>query len=366
MKKILIVVGTRPNFIKVTQFKKIVSTYKNLEVKIVHTGQHYDEMMSGVFFKQFDLVPDFFLNSSKDTVLGQMASIMISLEKLILNKYLPDLIIVPGDVNSTLAASLVANKLSIKLAHLESGLRSFDNCMPEEYNRKLTDELADYLFVTESSGLVNLQNEKKEGQVYLVGNTMIDSIFHFQKEIESSSILKDLKVNMDFVLLTMHRPSNVDTEKGIMKIVKLLQKLSQKHLVVFPVHPRTRKKIIDYNLLELINNENIILTNAMGYFEFQNLIKNCKFVLTDSGGIQEESTYYQKPCLTLRDNTERPITVEEGSNTLIPFELDVIYNQITVIEEGNYKKGVVHKKWDGSATKRIVKIISNEILSNEG
>jgi len=362
LKKILIVVGTRPNFIKVTQYKKEIARYKNLELKIVHTGQHYDQDMSGIFFEQFNLKPDYFLNSDNSTVIAQMTSIMLNLEYLIENTYKPDLIIVPGDVNSTLASSIVANKLNIKLAHLESGLRSFDKNMPEEHNRILTDQLADFLFVTEPSGLENIKLEKIKGKSFFVGNTMIDSIFHFNDKIKRSTIMADLKINQPFVLITMHRPSNVDSRVGIQKIINLLIELSKKYQVVFPIHPRTLKSIKEYEFYNLINTDRIILTKALGYFQFQNLIANCKFILTDSGGIQEESTYRQIPCITLRNNTERPITVDEGTNTLVPFNLTDIFRNISKIENNEYKKGKIPEKWDGQATKRIIDIINNEIF----
>jgi len=362
MKKVLIVVGTRPNFIKITQFKKVIEDYDNIELRIVHTGQHYDQDMSGVFFEQFGLKPDFFLNFDNSSVISQMTSIMTSLEQLIKDTFTPDLIIVPGDVNSTLASSIVANKLNIKLAHLESGLRSFDRNMPEEHNRIVTDQLADYLFVTEPSGLKNIESEKIKGKPYFVGNTMIDSIFHFDSEIKESTILEKLHIEQKFVLLTMHRPSNVDSKTGIEKIVNLLIELSKKYQIVFPIHPRTLSSIKEHGLYDTINIESIILTKALGYFEFQKLIESCKFILTDSGGIQEESTYRQVPCLTLRNNTERPITIKEGTNTLVPFDLNEIFKNIEIIENNQYKKGKIPEKWDGQTTKRIVEIINNEIL----
>jgi len=362
-KKILIVVGTRPNFIKVTQFKKEALKYKNLILKIVHTGQHYDQTMSGVFFKQFNLEPDYYLNADNSSVISQMSSIMSKLETLIINEYKPDLIIVPGDVNSTLASALVANKLSIKLAHLESGLRSYDKDMPEEHNRILTDHLSDYLFVTEQSGLNNISKEGLNGKPFFVGNTMIDSVFHFSDEIDNSPILKNLNLKNDYILMTMHRPSNVDNIIGIKKIVNLLVELSKKQTVVFPIHPRTLNKIKQFDLFHKIKNDRIIITSAMGYFEFQHLIYKSKLIITDSGGIQEESTYRQKPCLTLRENTERPSTITIGSNELIGFNTEEILIQINKIENNTFKKGEIPKFWDGFATQRILEIINTEILN---
>ncbi|MCF8422794.1 MAG: UDP-N-acetylglucosamine 2-epimerase (non-hydrolyzing) [Bacteroidia bacterium] len=361
MKKILIIIGTRPNFIKVTQFKKAADLYTNIEIKIVHTGQHYDEKMADVFFKQFNLRPDFHLNIPQVSPNSQMAEIMLRLEKLIKNEYYPDLVIVVGDVNSTLAAALTANKLHIKLAHLESGLRSFDRTMPEEINRIITDEISDYFFVTEQSGVTNLLDEGKlQEQIFFVGNTMIDTLVAFQAEIKQSDILAKLNLlPKQFVLMTMHRPATVDMEAGLLILVDLLNEVTKKYKVVFPIHPRTIKKLDDFKIKHLITeNPNIILTDPLDYFAFQNLIQNSKFILTDSGGIQEESTYVQVPSLTLRPNTERPVTVDEGTNTLVPFDIDLILSHIKQIENLTYKKGIIPKLWDGKATKRILEIIS--------
>ncbi len=360
-KNILIVVGTRPNFIKVTQFKKLVINYKNIDLKIVHTGQHFDEKMADVFFKQFNLQPDYFLNISPNSPNKQMAEIMVKLEDLINDTYKPDLLIVVGDVNSTLAAAITANKLNIKIAHLESGLRSFDNSMPEEHNRLLTDKISDLFFVTEPSGLKHLMNEGYNSEsIHFVGNTMIDTLVAFKNEITKSAILSELKlVPKEFVLMTMHRPATVDSEDGLLKLVKLLSELTKKYKVVFPIHPRTLKKLDDFNLKHFINeNEKIILTDPLDYFSFQNLIDNSKFIITDSGGIQEESTFLQVPCLTLRPNTERPVTITEGTNTLVPFDLELILKYISEIENNTYKKGSIPKYWDGNSTERILKILA--------
>jgi UDP-N-acetylglucosamine 2-epimerase (non-hydrolysing) len=329
MKKILIVVGTRPNFIKVTRFKEVAKKYADLEVKILHTGQHYDEKMSTVFFKQFNLTPDVFLNIELGSPNSQMAHIMLGLEKTI-NEYKPDLLIVPGDVNTTFAAALTANKMNIKIAHLESGLRSFDRTMPEEFNRVLTDIVSDYFFVTEQSGMHNLLNEGKDNKsVFFVGNTMIDTMVAFKQEIENSAILEQLKLDKEkYVLMTMHRPATVDTEKGLSKLIELIEYISNKYKVVFPIHPRTIKNMQVFNLYSLINNNpDILLTEPLDYFSFQKLIKYCKLIITDSGGIQEESTFLQKPCLTLRPNTEIHYCLliwQLFPNTLIPLKMEHI------------------------------------------
>jgi len=361
-KKILIVVGTRPNFIKVTQFKNIPLAYPSLEFKIVQTGQHYDAKMADVFFEQFNLSPDFFLNISPDSANTQMAQIMAKLEELINSTSNPDLIIVVGDVNSTFAAALTANKMNIKIAHLESGLRSFDKTMPEEINRILTDAITDYFFITEESGFENLKKEgKSEQQLFFVGNTMIDSIVAHEQHITNSSIETDLKINpKEYVLMTMHRPATVDNKEGLENLIALINDITTKHKIVFPIHPRTLKNIEAMGLLTIFkNNKNLILTGPLDYFAFQHLIANSKFIITDSGGIQEESTFLQVPCLTLRPNTERPVTSTIGTNTLVPFELNIIKKHIAQIENGAYKKGEIPPLWDGKATQRIVKILDS-------
>ncbi len=364
MKKILVVVGTRPNFIKVTQFKK-EAKLQGLDLRIVHTGQHFDEKMADIFFKQFNLQPDFFLNISTDASANtQMAEIMTGLEKLIKSTFRPDLMVVVGDVNSTFAAALTANKLGLKIAHIESGLRSFDDTMPEEHNRVLTDKITDLFFVTEQSGLDNLKNEQvSNDKVFFVGNTMIDTMVAFEKEIEDSSVLTDLKLDRNkFVLITMHRPATVDNKEGLTKLFQLLCELSTKYKIVFPVHPRTVKNIENLGMKkEFSLIKELIFTEPLDYFAFQKLIKYSKFILTDSGGIQEESTFLQVPCLTLRPNTERPVTCSVGTNTLIRFDVSEVLNYIYSIENATYKKGLVPEKWDGNATKRIFEIIKKKI-----
>ena len=362
-KNILIVIGTRPNFIKVTQFKKQSLLFPNINLKIVHTGQHYDDKMADVFFKQFQLIPDYFLNIQQGSANSQIAEIMIKLESLIDNTFKPDLVIVVGDVNSTVAAALTANKMGIKIAHLESGLRSLDKTMPEEFNRIVTDELSEYFFVTEPSGLKHLLGEgKPQENIHFVGNTMIDTLLAFQNEIESSPILEELNLsNQSFVLMTMHRPATVDNEEGLTKLVNLIDDITKKYSIVFPIHPRTLKKLEGFNLkIRIDSNNNLRVIEPLDYFSFQKLVKYSKFILTDSGGIQEESTFVNVPCLTLRPNTERPVTVTEGTNTLVPFDLEVISGLIKQIENGSYKKGSIPLNWDGQSTKRVLEIISKQ------
>ena len=362
IKKILILIGTRPNFIKVTRFKSVAQKlYPEMNISIVHTGQHYDEKMADVFFKQFKLEPDYFLNIKPASPNKQIAEIMIKLEDLISEIGKPDILLVPGDVNSSLAGSLFASKHEIKLGHIEAGLRSFDRSMPEEINRIVTDELSDYYFVTEPSGLEHLRKENRSNEaIHYVGNTMIDSMIAYEKEIDSSSILRDLKVESHpFVLLTMHRPATVDSKEEFLKLMELIGIVSETYKIVFPIHPRTIKNAKEFNLYDkLMGNTQLICTEPLDYFAFQKLVKECAFIITDSGGIQEESTFRQKPCLTIRPNTERPVTVDEGTNTLLSFDLEILKNLIQQIEVGKYKRGRIPNLWDGKATERILEVIS--------
>ncbi len=364
LKKILIVVGTRPNFIKVTRFKQVAKNYPQIEIKFVHTGQHFDEKMSKIFFEQFELQPDFMLNIGQGTPNTQMANVMLGLEKVAL-EYQPDLIMVVGDVNSTFAAALTANKMGIKSAHLESGLRSFDRSMPEEINRLLTDEIVDYYFVTEQSGLDELRKEGiANDKVFFVGNTMIDSLVEFENQTQASDILNTYNLSTkEFVLMTMHRPSNVDEKDGLITLIEIIKSITSKLKLVFPIHPRTVSKLKNFGLWQEIENlDNLIFSEPLDYFSFQKLTSDCKFVVTDSGGIQEETTYRQIPCLTLRNNTERPITVTLGSNVLVPYNIQDVNTYIEQIMNGSFKKGEIPPLWDGKSTERIVEILNQLAL----
>lgn len=358
MKKIAVVIGTRPNFIKVTQFKRVASLYPDIDLRIVHTGQHFDEKMADVFFQQFQLTPDYFLNVPAGSPTTQIAEIMLRLEKLMLVDFKPDLLFAVGDVNSTLAAALTANKMGIRLAHLESGLRSFDASMPEEHNRVLTDAITDLYFVTEPAGMRNLLKEGvPESKLKFVGNTMIDTLVAFSGQIDNSAVLSELGLTKkEFVLMTMHRPATVDHKAGLMKLLDFLSFITEKFRVVFPIHPRTLRKMDEFGIKQLFTgNANLLLCDPLDYFAFQQLVRSCRFIVTDSGGIQEESTFSGIPCITLRPNTERPVTVTEGTNTLLPFDLDKLKHVIASIEDGSYKKGKIPELWDGKATERIFK-----------
>ncbi|MBK9195470.1 MAG: UDP-N-acetylglucosamine 2-epimerase (non-hydrolyzing) [Flavobacteriales bacterium] len=359
MKKLLIVVGTRPNFIKVTRFKKVAAARGKIDVRIVHTGQHFSKNMADVFFEQFGLAPDIFLEIGAGTPLAQMAGIMEKLEPVVLSER-PDMVLVVGDVNSTLAAALVANKLNVPLAHLESGLRSFDNSMPEEHNRVLTDQITDHYFITEQSGMDNLLHDgKAKERLHFVGNTMIDTLVAFEDGVKASPVLDELQLgNGGHVLMTIHRPATVDVQERLSELLDLIAEVAATRKVVFPIHPRTVKNLERFGLKAKVDAiQGLELTEPLDYFAFQKLIATCAFILTDSGGIQEESTYRRVPCLTLRPNTERPITVTMGSNELVPLDMKAVRNAIARIEAGTFEKGEVPPLWDGKATERIFDVL---------
>ncbi len=355
MRKLMVVVGTRPNFIKVTRMKQVAAERGGWEVTLVHTGQHFDDRMSTVFFDQFGLVPDQWLGIPQGSPNTQMAHIMLGLEKLI-TAARPDVMMVPGDVNSTLAAALTANKMGIRLAHLESGLRSRDMGMPEEINRILTDRITDDFFVTEPSGTAHLIAEGADPErIHFTGNTMIDTLVAFEDRIQASPVLKDIGLTGEgHVLMTIHRPATVDSKEELKKLVELVSTVAKDHPVVFPVHPRTMGNLKRFGLHDALTGiEGVHLAEPMDYFAFQKLVATCAFVITDSGGIQEETTYRRVPCLTLRPNTERPVTITEGTNELITFDLAALGDAITRIHAGTFKKGAIPELWDGHATERV-------------
>ena len=360
MRKVLIVVGTRPNFIKVTRFKEVAAAYPNLDVQLVHTGQHFDARMADVFFEQFGLSPDHWLGVEPGTPNTQMAHIMLGLERVV-NEERPDLMLVVGDVNSTLAGAITANKLGIPLGHLESGLRSRDRGMPEEINRILTDQITDHYFITEQSGMEHLLAEGRPKEaMHFVGNTMIDTLVKFEGRIQAAKVLEELGLpGGTHVLMTIHRPATVDDPQELAKLVDLIALVAKDHPVVFPVHPRTTNNLKQFGLQDRLSGiKGLILGEPMDYFAFQKLIATCAFVITDSGGIQEETTYRQVPCLTLRPNTERPCTVTLGTNELITFDLPALQDAIGRIHAGTFKQGEVPPLWDGHATERVVETLA--------
>lgn len=361
LKKIISVVGARPNFMKVAPIHKAFQKYTSgLNHLICHTGQHYDKKMSKIFFEDLEMPhPDFYLGVGSGSHAEQTANVMIEFEKVLLAEE-PDLIIVVGDVNSTVACSLVASKLNIKVAHVEAGLRSFDRTMPEEINRLLTDAISDYLFVSEKSGLINLKNEGiSQDKVHFVGNVMIDSLIHYLPKAEQSSILKSYGLTASkFILVTLHRPSNVDSKDFLKDLMELFKNLSAERQILFPVHPRTKKNLVDAGYGNDYS-KNVILTEPIGYIDFLSLTKNAELIITDSGGIQEESTYLGVQCLTVRNNTERPITVEVGTNQLIGTDLRNVEEVSREILKGNIKRGGIPEFWDGKTAERITKLLAS-------
>lgn len=362
-KRILNIVGARPNFMKVAPIQRLMLQSQALEPRLVHTGQHYDAAMSKVFFNDLGMPePDIYLGVGSGSHAVQTSQVMIELEK-VMQEMKPDLVLVVGDVNSTLAASIVASKLWIPVAHVEAGLRSNDRTMPEEINRILTDAVAELLFVTEKSGLENL---KKEGtpdeKVYFVGNVMIDSLVQNLKSARNSTILEQLALDeRGYSLVTLHRPNNVDNRENFTKILDAFEVIQQKIKIIFPIHPRTRKMIKELGFTSRIEEmKNLTLLDPIGYLDFIRLTEKSKFVLTDSGGIQEETTYLGIPCLTLRENTERPITIEVGTNQLIGMDTSKIIDAGLKILAGSAKKGKIPEFWDGHTAERIVRIVEEK------
>lgn len=365
MKKVISVVGARPNFMKVAPLHRAFGKYRDrIRHLIVHTGQHYDEAMSKVFFEDLELPqPDFYLGVGSGSHAQQTAKIMVEFEK-VLELEKPDIVVVVGDVNSTVACSLVSAKMQIRVAHVEAGLRSFDRTMPEEINRLLTDSLAQFLFVSEPSGMRNLKREGvDDGKMFLVGNIMIDSLIHYLQKARSYDMVNKLKLRPhQFILVTLHRPSNVDGRENLGKIFSIFQQLSKDAFIVFPVHPRTRKMIEEHGLNghgESI--ENLQLLDPLGYLEFLSLMEQAGLVITDSGGIQEETTYLGVPCLTLRNNTERPITVEIGTNELCGLEAGRVVSRGREILQGKTKQGKIPELWDGKTAERITEILAQSV-----
>ncbi len=365
MKKVISVVGARPNFMKIAPIHRAFQKYKDsIHHLICHTGQHYDEKMSKVFFEDLELPkPDFYLGVGSGSHAEQTANVMIKFEKILLEEK-PDMILVVGDVNSTIACSLTASKLHIKIVHVEAGLRSGDREMPEEINRVLTDAISDLLFVTEKSGIENLKNEGiSNGKVFFTGNVMIDSLAYFKPKIVNSDFLKKFELEpKNYVLVTLHRPSNVDVKDQLIKLIDVLNTLAEKRKVLFPIHPRTQKNLTDFGLIKKIS-KNLILTEPIGYLDFLTLTSNAELIVTDSGGIQEESTYLGIQCITLRTSTERPITVEVGTNQLLGNDLEKAKKVALEILDGNLKKGNIPDLWDGKAAERITAIISEKLNS---
>ena len=354
--KLLCIAGARPNFMKIAPILRAIKKYPQIHSKLIHTGQHYDAIMSDIFFKELQIPdPDIHLGVGGGSHAQQTAELMLKFDP-ILEQEKPDFILVVGDVNSTMACSITASKRNIPVIHVEAGLRSFDRTMPEEINRLVTDAISDYLFTTEPAANENLIKEgKNKNQIFYAGNVMIDSLIFALPQITSSDILKRLHLNeKEFALVTLHRPANVDTENNLSEMIELLEFIGEYTKVVFPVHPRTKTKLSQYGLDQKIRlNKQILLIDPLGYFDFIALMRSALVAVTDSGGVQEETTFLGVPCLTMRANTERPVTIDVGTNTLVGQNRDLLKSCMDAISRGGYKKGSIPELWDGHAAERI-------------
>lgn len=360
--KVLLIAGARPNFMKIAPVFREAQRFEGVRCQIVHTGQHYDYQMSQAFFEGLGLPePHFYLAAGSGSHAVQTAKIMVAFEE-VCEAERPDLVMVVGDVNSTLACSIVAKKLMIEVAHVEAGLRSFDLAMPEEINRMVTDAIADHLFVTEKSGVVNLLREgKSEERIHFVGNVMIDNLFHQLKLVDGNEhfrIPTDLhrlkEEKPGFIFLTLHRPSNVDTGEKLSEIVVALNHIAEERRIFFPIHPRTEKMM---KLHEVNISTNIIPLPPLGFAESLLLWKDAALVMTDSGGLQEETTALGVPCITLRENTERPVTIEMGTNVLGGTGKDSILAAYEGFKTRDYTRCRVPPLWDGRAAARIWEVL---------
>ncbi|MEW6161527.1 MAG: UDP-N-acetylglucosamine 2-epimerase (non-hydrolyzing), partial [Verrucomicrobiota bacterium] len=351
--KLIHIVGARPNFMKVAPVYGSLATYPKVQQMLVHTGQHYDANMSDIFFQQLGMPrPDVNLEVGSGSHAAQTAQVMMRFEEVVL-KNRPDIVLVYGDVNSTVAAALVCSKLTIPVAHVEAGLRSYDRTMPEEINRLLTDQIAELLFTPSLDGNENLAREgiAKE-KVHFVGNVMIDTLVRLLAQAKRPELPG---VDGKYVLVTLHRPSNVDDPEKLRPILEALAAIGKKVKVVFPVHPRTRQKLLTPDLRPLTSD--FCLTEPLGYLEFLALQRDALALITDSGGVQEETTYLGVPCFTLRENTERPVTITEGTNVLIGRDMDRLLREFDSLHSGNARKGRVPDLWDGKAGERIAEIL---------
>lgn len=356
--------GARPNFMKIAPIQAELSA-RDVPTILLHTGQHYDENMSKVFFDDLGMKePDIHLGVGSASHATQTAKVMVEFEK-VCNEHQPSMVVVVGDVNSTLACSIVCAKSLIPCAHVEAGLRSFDRQMPEEINRILTDSVANLLLTPSADGDDNLRDEGvSEERICRVGNIMIDSLFENVKKAESSTIHTDLELEGEYALLTLHRPSNVDDQETFTRIIEALEEIAKDLEIVFPIHPRTRKMAKSFGLFERLENiSGMHITEPIGYLDFVSLMSKSKLVLTDSGGLQEETTALGVPCLTLRENTERPITVTEGTNTIVGTDKDLIINLSKEVVENGGKSGRIPELWDGKTAERIADILLKYIES---
>jgi UDP-N-acetylglucosamine 2-epimerase (non-hydrolysing) len=363
MKKILLIAGTRPNFIKLAPlYKRIKLEAPDIQPVICHTGQHFDFNMSDIFWQNLELpTPDYQLNIKGNGVVDTIGKTMLGINDIIGQQKF-DLFVVFGDVNATAAGAIAGAQSRIPVMHIEAGLRSFDNDMPEEINRKITDHISDYLMVSESSGVKNLKNEGiPDSQVFLIGNIMIECLLQTKKSWENIPLSTDIQAayNRKPVVATFHRPENVDNQNTLQRIVDILCSFSVEQSVIFPVHPRTKSRLEQYKLLgKLQTDPNILLTEPLSYFEFLKLVSNSRLVITDSGGVQEETSFLNIPCVTFRKNTERPVTVELGTNLMMDIQdlnfRTLIENHITDLQKRTVNKIPL---WDDQVSHRIVSFI---------
>lgn len=364
--KILAVVGARPNFMKVAPLIWEARQRGGMAVRLVHTGQHYDEKMSQLFFDELRLPrPDVNLEVGSGSHAVQTAEVMKRFEPVLLAEK-PDLVLVVGDVNSTIACALTAVKLLVPVAHVEAGLRSFDRTMPEEINRILTDAISDWLFVTEPSGLDNLRKEGvPDDRVFLVGNVMMDTLVACRPRVNASRVLERLGMQPGrYAVLTLHRPANVDEPETLRRLMGAIERLQREVPFVFPVHPRTRQTMSAYREGGAL--PNLIFTEPLGYLDFMKLLSHARLVLTDSGGVQEETTFLGVPCLTMRENTERPVTVTEGTNRLVGLDPDrIIAEGLRALTAGPSTGRVPHL-WDGHAAGRILDVLTRPRKGRHG
>ena len=363
--KIHLIVGARPNYIKANPVYQALDARNTFNLKLINTGQHYDHNMSTLFFDELGMKsPDVNLEVGSGRHGEQTAKIMERFEKVLFDDR-PDLVIVFGDVNSTIACALAAVKLHIPVAHVEAGLRSFDRTMPEEVNRILTDQIADMLFITSPEAETNLNNEGvSSDKIHFVGNSMIDSLVAFQRHFDTSTIKDTLGLDRPYALMTFHRPSNVDDNDNLKQLVFSLENVSEKLDCVFPIHPRTRNKLDSFGFLkQLETNPRFHLLDPIGYIDFMRLQKDAAVILTDSGGVQEESTYFGVPCLTVRDNTERPVTITQGTNKLIGTNYTNIPGEVDQVMLSSGKNTLCPELWDGKAAERLAEIIQSKVLN---
>jgi len=362
-----LIAGARPNFMKVAPlYRELKKAGESFAPRIIHTGQHYDERMSRLFFDDLGMPePEAYLHVGSGTHGQQTARIIERYEEYILQKDKPDLVVVAGDVNSTVACALVAKKLHIPVAHLEAGLRSYDERMPEEINRVLTDRISDILLTPSPDGDQNLiQEGVRSERIHFVGNIMIDSLVEHSTKAANSKIKQELELGENpYVLITLHRPSNVDSRNSMEMLLKAFSTIGKEINLVFPMHPRTQKNLEMLGLSGLLSSiPNLRVTDPIGYLDFMKLQMDATAVLTDSGGIQEETTYFGIPCLTLRENTERPITVSEGTNQLVPLTSEAIAIAVSEVLKGKVKKGKIPKFWDGHTAERVARVFKETLF----